>query len=244
MKMTRKLIPALVMLLVSAIMLSTASFAWFASNNMVTADGMNVKVVSSAAFLQISDEDGAQWSNAASAKNKNTAELNLVHATIGNDNALSWYTAGGLTPGSSAIDSNTKKDVTANLAGYARVDKFKIRMSEGSQTQLTNIVVGSISVSGSIGVEGKLTNALRVLVVGSNGVAQIWSYETGEWICDNNGTQQIVCPQVPDYNSSATITVYTYLDGESEFAFTDNATAATISNALSVTVTFTTQAQS
>lgn len=43
MKRTRKLIPAFAMLLVSAIMLSTASFAWFTTNEAVTASGMQVQ---------------------------------------------------------------------------------------------------------------------------------------------------------------------------------------------------------
>ena len=44
MKATRKLIPALAMLLVSAVVMSSASFAWFTMNRQVTAQGMNVTV--------------------------------------------------------------------------------------------------------------------------------------------------------------------------------------------------------
>lgn len=43
MKKMRKLIPAFAMLLVSAIMMSTASFAWFTMNDEVTATGMNIQ---------------------------------------------------------------------------------------------------------------------------------------------------------------------------------------------------------
>ena len=42
MKATKKIIPALVMLLVSAVLLSTASYAWFSMNTTVTATGMQV----------------------------------------------------------------------------------------------------------------------------------------------------------------------------------------------------------
>jgi hypothetical protein len=44
MKATKKIIPALVMLLVSAVLLSTASYAWFSMNTTVTATGMSVTV--------------------------------------------------------------------------------------------------------------------------------------------------------------------------------------------------------
>lgn len=56
MKATKKIIPALVMLLVSAVLLSTASYAWFSMNTTVTATGMQVtaKVPDS---LQISVTD-------------------------------------------------------------------------------------------------------------------------------------------------------------------------------------------
>lgn len=43
MKVFRKLIPSFIMLLISAIMLSTASYAWFSMNTAVTATNMSVK---------------------------------------------------------------------------------------------------------------------------------------------------------------------------------------------------------
>ena len=42
MKLTKKLIPAFAMLLVSAVLMSTASFAWFSMNTQVTATDINV----------------------------------------------------------------------------------------------------------------------------------------------------------------------------------------------------------
>ena len=50
-KANRKLIPAVAMLLVSAIMLSTASFAWFSINKEVTATGMTIKANNTANLL-------------------------------------------------------------------------------------------------------------------------------------------------------------------------------------------------
>ena len=53
MKKMRKLIPALAMLLVSAVMMSTASFAWFSMNTSVTASGMSVTAKNESKYLQI-----------------------------------------------------------------------------------------------------------------------------------------------------------------------------------------------
>ena len=51
MKKMRRLIPAIAMLLVSAVMLSTASFAWFTMNDNVTATGMQVQAKASGNLL-------------------------------------------------------------------------------------------------------------------------------------------------------------------------------------------------
>ena len=51
MKKMRRMIPALCMLLVSAIMLSTASYAWFTMNDAVTASGMQVKAEAAGALI-------------------------------------------------------------------------------------------------------------------------------------------------------------------------------------------------
>ena len=61
MKATRKLIPAIALLLVSAVLLSTASYAWFTTNKTVNAD-MTVGVTAPM-NLQINNETPASWSN-------------------------------------------------------------------------------------------------------------------------------------------------------------------------------------
>ena len=53
MKMSKKILPALAMLIVSAVMLSTASFAWFAMGESVTANGMSVSIKSDSLYLLI-----------------------------------------------------------------------------------------------------------------------------------------------------------------------------------------------
>ena len=58
MKATRKLIPAIAMLLISAVMMSTATFAWFSTNTSVTAGGMAIQAKSETIFLQIVNGNG------------------------------------------------------------------------------------------------------------------------------------------------------------------------------------------
>ena len=53
MKMSKTIIPALAMLVVSAVMLTTASLAWFAMSERVTANGMTVNIKSDSRYLLI-----------------------------------------------------------------------------------------------------------------------------------------------------------------------------------------------
>ena len=245
MKMTRKILPALAMLLVSAIMLSTASFAWFAENNSVEASGMNVKVQSTASFLQINNQatdhptdNTKKFSDSAVAANSATATLDLVHATIGTGGTISWYTAKGETPGASTIKDGTQQTVTiasdATTSPYARIDRFYVRMSEGSASAMEDLTVKEIRVDD---VQNSLKGALRVLVVGANG-AQIWEYtDSGMARVSGDNGQDVILETVPTYTQTASeIVVYTYFDGEDTSAFTDN--TEKIDTTLSVTISF------
>ena len=79
MKKMRRLIPAIAMLLVSAVMLSTASFAWFTMNEAVTATGMQVKAKASGNLL-ISTEPLTAADQGISASLSNTKK-NLTPVT-------------------------------------------------------------------------------------------------------------------------------------------------------------------
>ena len=63
MKRFRKLIPAVVLLLVSAIMMSTATYAWFSMNNKVAVTGMEVKTKVSSNLLVAADNPGTTSKN-------------------------------------------------------------------------------------------------------------------------------------------------------------------------------------
>ena len=73
MKKMRKLIPAFSMLLVAAIMLSTATFAWFTMNESVTASGMEIQAKASGNLLISTEKMTAKILHAPrAARPKNT----------------------------------------------------------------------------------------------------------------------------------------------------------------------------
>lgn len=77
MKKFKKLIPAFCMLLVSAVMLGSSTFAWFSMNNKVTASGLDVTAKSNTQFLVISD------SNTTLADNYNTTTIGAKYIAGG-----------------------------------------------------------------------------------------------------------------------------------------------------------------
>lgn len=65
---SRKLILAVCLLLISAVMVGTASFAWFSMNTEVAVDGIEVEAYSDSLFLEIS-ADGADYDTAVTLEN-------------------------------------------------------------------------------------------------------------------------------------------------------------------------------
>ena len=87
----KRLIPALAMLLVSAILLGTSTFAWFSMNTQVTATNMQVKAVADQGILinEIADATDSHWDNTSTTSQ--TEGINL-HATS-TANTSTWYVA-------------------------------------------------------------------------------------------------------------------------------------------------------
>ena len=242
MKMTRKIIPAIVMLLVSAIMLSTASFAWFASSTTVDATGMSVTAQSAAKFIEITNADKASYSSSATAKTA-SAVVDLVHAKIdgGNKKTVTWYVGTSADPDnkgttdtskSFTLDADGKADVNGDSAkeSLALVNTFWVRMSSGSTTDLAKLKIQSVTVSGT---GDKLNKALRVLVVGPDG-SQLWT--------NTSGTMALATgANCADYfmatvtKTEAEFTVYVYYDGDDAVSTTNNALTL---NGLSVSIKF------
>ena len=112
MKKMRRMIPALCMLLVSAIMLSTASYAWFTMNEQVEATGMQVQAQAGGAMIigtELLTESDQSWTAdfATTSGNKKIspmtrldggwkvpADPELVDGTSGHYKGEDWDAAG------------------------------------------------------------------------------------------------------------------------------------------------------
>lgn len=226
MKMTRKLIPALVMLLVSAIMLSTASFAWFASNDKVAATGMSVNAKAAQQFLQISATNGDDFDITATATGTiPSAGVELVHATIddSDNKTVTW----GVGTSTEVDDANVDSALTNVSVSdrYALINTFYLKLSEGSTGSLTNILARQITVTAN---GCSIKEALRILIVGPDG-AMLYSYRNADasgkitLAVDGSNSADVLVSELTD-SETEQITVYAFFDGADVIANTAAAT--------------------
>lgn len=119
-KKTKRLLLAISLLLVSAILLGTASFAWFSMNTEVAVDGVEVEAYSDALFLQIANENTPTAFGTETNFNSTKESLRLVTQIRVNTSALKTLTA---TAESGAPDEDKdyykKGDATSAADTYA-----------------------------------------------------------------------------------------------------------------------------
>lgn len=244
MKLTKKLIPALGMLVLSACMLVTSTFAWFSMNDEVTASGMTVKAVGEQIYLQIvtGDKDfaknSAQTSATASASGdlkpisvfKSCSEAGAV-VPFENGKNIAWATNvsdNDSNKGPASATGYLKKD---NTEGYALLQTFKLRLDPdaGATTASGALKVKSVSLVDDNGTE--LAHAVSVLVVlddnaqwfkqgadgqsvAGDGTVSGWTPAGDTALTDDKFTNGT--------GGYVTVSVYVFFDGEHEDCTTKN----------------------
>lgn len=153
MKKFRKLVPALCMLLISAVLLGTSTFAWFSMNTTVTATGMQVTAKTNHTYLLITDNsenkdldtlrtelqkdpdvndtkvtyDAAASELAPSAHEAfETTGASTAAATVGQ-----WFTAQGADPSKPDMKDKSKQALTS-FDGYVLTETVYITVTKDS----------------------------------------------------------------------------------------------------------------
>ena len=241
MKSTRKIIPALVMLLVSAIMLSTASFAWFASNTEVTASNMKVQANTDVVFLQITTDkdDEASWAKSVPAVNTESGELKLVTADIADGKTVTWKTAEGSDPtkydpatGDDSVPDYTTVDISTD---YALINTFYVRMSNDTST-LKDLTISEVVIAEGAPAGENFNASIRVLVIAKNGSGDVLGAQCWDVV---DGLTDDSAEQLADVvnNTPITLEVYIYYDGDDTAAFTNNNLSTVAAQTISVSFT-------
>lgn len=178
MKNTRKLIPALAMLIVSAVLLSTASFAWFTTNSNVKASSMEVKATTGA-NLYIAKDAGVELAGITGISVENlgvtATSLRPAHvvaadtvakvqdaATYSEDPTLGSAGVAATYTDIATVSATTSTNVGDNkIADYAAVAFVSLARKQTTAAKFTLTATCTIT----LGTESELNKALRVAVV-------------------------------------------------------------------------------
>ena len=157
----KKLIPAIVMLLVSAVVLSTASYAWFSVGTSVTASGLSVKADAPASISikgQLKSGNWTEYSHTV-AFDQATTTLSPVSSYNGVD---FWYPSDCYdNEGSVAYDATFTK---TNDANEAYVIKYQLMLQNNGamESDPVDICLDSVAATGN---GTRIDGAVRVAFI-------------------------------------------------------------------------------
>lgn len=189
----KQMAAAVAMVCVAAVALGSSTYAWFVSNNTVTAKTASISAQSNAPFLVISN-DAITKTSTKTEETTTVADKTLypVQMVAANDDAtvFTWQSAYA-----SASDTSTEKATTrftvqdADKENYYVKQTFHIGTNGTTKGQFKNLRVSGVTVTPGQ-TDDELKNAIRVMVVCGAEIA----------IYDQSGTL------VTTYNNSTTTT--------------------------------------
>lgn len=229
----KKIMTSASMLLVSALMLSSTTYAWFSMNKDVTVTGMAVEVKSDATFLLVKQgtasaadiksakltTDSAVTASAVlypvahdtvTAASTGITAIEAADTTSTTDKDI-WYYKYSNDPATSNTDVTAETYVpVANFDNYVLVNEFSLTVADGSN-ELQNLRVKSCTITPATGGD----QAVKVLVAGANGCEEF----------DGTGTSSPAGTvlQTANVTSSgvSTVKVYVYWDGNDADVYTN-----------------------
>lgn len=257
---------AIAMVLVAAVALGSATFAWFVTNNTVKATTSTISAQSNAAFMTIangatgasdSNETQATTTIVGTAADKSTP---LYPATFGEQGAQGEYAAATkgkfMTGFGTTLDNgtlNTKLELVKGTEGeagsyaaavsgeYAIAEDFNVS-SKGQN--LTELKVDGVAVAENDASTSTLKKALRVLVTSADGT--VWdlygldsngtAYERKLSSDPNNGAVNFGTVEA---GKDTALKVYLFYEGSDVNVKTTNLEAGKLSATNAVTISFT-----
>lgn len=224
---------AIAMVLVAAVALGSATFAWFVSNNTVKATTSNIAAQSNSAYLVIAE--GTTTKDSTSSVTSTVKRADLYPAKIvKNVTNAEWKSAYASSADKSDVKGGTEFTIDdgtaakAVKAGYAVENTFHV--GTGSYDgEFTNLHITGVAVTNAATEQNKnLGNALRVLVV----CGEKWEVWSGAGIklsssVDNpdpksEGSDLLATGDVIKSGKDAEVKVYLYYDGDDANVYSNN----------------------
>lgn len=213
----KQLMAAIAMVLVAAVALGSSTFAWFVTNNTVTAQTTSIKAQSNAAFMSIVYDNGeGDAETAVGSQQTQSLEWSqitgvaLYPATVQKKDGNPFFVTGYGT----ATDNGTLKGsyIDVGVADKAVTDKYAIGAENNYKissagVNLSNLVIDSVAVT--TGSDKLLASAVRVLVVGPDNW-QVW--KASEKVLEGTTDASLAATVTRDQDTS--ISVYVFYDGD------------------------------
>ena len=224
MKKFKKLIPALCMLLVSAILLGGSTYAWFSMNSEVTAKGMNVSATTNTQFLIISNQAGDITNTTTPSSNTEVNPIAKTSGGIGGDTnnvfpcaRVKDIPAGTTTPtalaGKKWYTANSKVMTSEGAVGSANFTNAKVVDDKLTDYVLTytcyiGLAKGSSPYTGKLTVKGTGTGFDK----GVTAIIKVGNKK--EIVCTGNDLNDTSITDLSLVaNTAVTVTVQIYIDG-------------------------------
>lgn len=240
---------AIAMVLVAAVALGSATFAWFVSNNTVKAETATISAQSNAPFLQIAETDIAKESG-TSIQFTEPAETKLYPAQViknTTDETPLFQSAYASKADAAAELEHSRYDVgnaeTAVNKGFALAEEFKIGTFDEKAGSFKNLKVSKVTVKTGADSADGLKDAISVLLVCDGkwavykaGSGMITKYSDNTAI-ECTATDGVLSAMIAaGSNKSVKIQAYVFYDGSQDNVKTTNITNLTNCN---VELTFT-----
>lgn len=239
----KQLAAAVAMALVAAVALSSATFAWFVSNNTVTAKTASISAQSNAPFLMI-DKTDIDENSGTSIEFTEAATALYPAQVVANGTEPKFQSAYASAKNAATELSNSRYDVgsaeAAVTAGFAIKETFHIGTADDKAGSFNNLKVSKVELTTDT---GKLDNAVSVLLVcGTNWAVYKVSadgtildkYGDNTTEAGNNGAG-ILAATIAGANE-VTVDAYVFYDGSDSEVYTDQLNALGTGG---VTITFT-----
>lgn len=248
MKATKKIVGAACALVAAVGLAAGSTYAWFSSNNQVTATGLKISVTTSNSYLVIGNTyndirgEGITYKTTITLEDNSATELmpsahlegdglttehlNTVTATDAGALATevtAWYTGKGSSPTDGSLVASTKADL-GTLKGYVVVDEIYVGVATGSDA--AKVTMSYTDTTSWVTTNNAATNnsALSVIVLYqtiSNGGTD-GAYKMVESNDANNHALSLDLGELTDQNYCK-IQVLVYFDGNNEDVRSENA---------------------
>lgn len=222
---------AIAMVLVAAVALGSATFAWFVSNNSVKATTSNIAAQSNSAYLVIDKTATSTSSTGAVTSAVDKKELYPAKTEKGQDGKAVWKSAYASSADASTMKSGSEFTIGDGTAAKAVEAKYAVENTfyVGTGTydgEFTNLHITDVKVTNPATQDNKnLGNALRVLVV----YGEKWEVWSGNGIklsssvdSPTAGGDLLATDEVIKSGHDAEVKVYLYYDGDDANVYSNN----------------------